>query len=164
MSYICIIRCNFSPLICLARMLWKCFLNLLNHFTELAAGRQGHLFEANGECNLRWCYQLLQAARRRYTATIAALQHKAKTREAILKIKLVISEEHLAHSLFVPGDYLMQIASDGQRQATILSVNSSVGTVSFYIFMHLADAFFQSDYHCIQATHLDFISCITLMH
>ncbi len=63
--------------------LWKCFLSLLNHFTALAPGGQGHIFEANGECNLRWCYQLQWTARGRYMATIAALQCRAKTRAYI---------------------------------------------------------------------------------
>lgn len=97
------------------------FLNLLNNFTELAVGRQGHIFEANGECNLRWCYPLQWAARRRYMATIAALQHRAKTREAIFKIRVVISKEHLVSALIIsPWRLLMQIASDGKHQETTL--------------------------------------------
>lgn len=82
----------------------RVFLSLLNHFTALAAGGQGHIFEANGECNLRWRYQLRRAARGRYTATIAALQHRANTREHIFKIQVIISEDHLTHSLQPPGD------------------------------------------------------------
>lgn len=103
------------------------FLNLLNNFTELAVGRQGHIFEANGECNLRWSYPLQWAARRRYMATIAALQHRAKTREAIFKIKVVISKEHLVSALIIPPwRLLMQTASDGKHQETTLQFMSTL--------------------------------------